>query len=54
MADTLDGYTDEVSNITDALTDDQLSAGGRRVLRAALSQVTVTAANVNAAFGGGE
>lgn len=54
MADTVDGYTDEVSNLTDALTDDELSAGGRRVLRAALAQVTATAAKVTAAFGGGE
>jgi hypothetical protein len=54
MADTVDGYTDEVANLTDALADDQLSPGGARVLRAARTQVTATAAKVNAAFGGGE
>jgi hypothetical protein len=54
MADTVDGYTDEVDNLTEALADDQLSPGGARVLRAALTQVTATAAKVTAAFGGGE
>ena len=54
MADTVDSYTDEVANITEAISDDQLSPGGARVLRAALNQVTATAAKVNAAFGGGE
>ncbi len=54
MADTVAGYDDEVANITEALADDPLSAGGTRVLNAALRQVTATAAKVNAAFGGGE
>jgi hypothetical protein len=54
MADTVDGYTDEVANITDALADDTLSAGGTKVLQAALTQVTATSAKVTAAFGGGE
>jgi hypothetical protein len=54
MADTVDGYTDEVSNITDALADDTLSAGGTKVLRSALTKVTATSAKVTLAFGGGE
>jgi hypothetical protein len=54
MADTVDGYTDEVDNITEALADDQLSPGGGRVLRAALTRVKATAAKVTTAFGGGE
>jgi hypothetical protein len=54
MPDTIDGYTDEVANITEALADDQLSPGGTRVLQAALTQVTATSAKVTAAFGGGE
>jgi hypothetical protein len=54
MADTVAGYDDEVANLTEALADDQLSAGGTRVLQAALTQVTATAAKVTTAFGGGE
>ncbi|MEA2135147.1 MAG: hypothetical protein QOC68_3056 [Solirubrobacteraceae bacterium] len=54
MADTLDGYADEVASISEALADDQLSAGGARVLRPALSQSQATAAKVNLAYGGGE
>jgi hypothetical protein len=54
MADTVAGYDDEVANLTESLADDTLSAGGTRVLNAALRQVTATAAKVNAAFGGGE
>jgi hypothetical protein len=54
MADTVDGYADEVATLTEALADDQLSPGGRRVLTTALAQVQATNAKVIAAFGGGE
>ena len=54
MADTLDGYADEVANLGEARTADTLSTGGRRVLNAAYTQVQNTAATVNAAYGGGE
>jgi hypothetical protein len=54
MADTVTGYDDEVANITEALSDDALSTGGRSVLAAALARSTSTDAKVNAAFGGGE
>ena len=54
MADTLDGYADEVANLTEALEDDTLSAGGQRVLTRALDQVEATHAKINTAFGGGE
>ncbi len=54
MADTVDGYTDEVATLTEALADDTLSAGGKRVLRTALTQSQATQATVTAAFGGGE
>jgi hypothetical protein len=54
MADTVAGYDDEVANLTEALADDTLSAGGKKVLTSALAQSKKTDANVNAAFGGGE
>lgn len=54
MADTVDGYADEVATLTEALSDDQLSVGGRKVLTKALTQVQATNAKVLAAFGGGE
>jgi len=54
MADTVGGYDDEVANFTEALRDDQLSVGGRKVLSAALIQSKATQARVIAAFGGGE
>jgi hypothetical protein len=54
MADTVDSYTDEVSSLTEALADDTLSAGGKRVLQTALTQAQATQATVTAAFGGGE
>jgi hypothetical protein len=54
MADTLDGYTDEVANLQEALNSDALSAGGRRVLTAALTKSQATLAAITAAFGGGE
>jgi hypothetical protein len=54
MADTLDGYTDEVANLTEALADDKLSAGGKAALQTALARSNATLAKINAAFGGGE
>jgi hypothetical protein len=54
MADTVAGYDDEVANLTEALARDQLSAGGKKVLTAALAQSKATQAKVTAAFGGGE
>ncbi len=54
MADTVDGYADEVATLTEALADDSLSTGGRKVLTKALAQVQATNAKVVAAFGGGE
>jgi hypothetical protein len=54
MSDTLAGYDDEVANITEALSDDTLSAGGKGVLSAALTQSQKTDTAINAAFGGGE
>ena len=54
MADTVDGYADEVATLTEALADDQLSVGGRKVLTKALTQVQATNAKVLLAFGGGE
>jgi hypothetical protein len=54
MADTVAGYDDEVANLTEALAVDQLSAGGRKVLTAALNQAKATQAKVADAFGGGE
>jgi hypothetical protein len=54
MADTVAGYDDEVANLTEALAVDQLSAGGKKVLTAALNQAKATQAKVAAAFGGGE
>jgi hypothetical protein len=54
MADTLDGYADEVANITEALADDKLSTGGAGAMRTALARSNATLAKVNAAYGGGE
>lgn len=54
MADTVDGYADEVDNLTEALADDNLSAGGKSSLTAALNRSKATAAKINTAFGGGE
>jgi hypothetical protein len=54
MADTLDGYADEVANLGEAVADDTLSAGGRSALNIALSRSNATLTRVNAAFGGGE
>jgi hypothetical protein len=54
MADTLDGYTDEVANLTEALKVDRLTTSARSALTNALSRSQAAAAKVNAAFGGGE
>jgi hypothetical protein len=54
MADTVAGYDDEVANLTEALASDTLSAGGKKVLTAALNQSKATQAKVAAGFGGGE
>jgi hypothetical protein len=54
MADTVAGYDDEVANISEALANDALSAGGKGVLTAALKQSRATDSKVNTAFGGGE
>ena len=53
-ADTVDGFTDVVANLTEALHDDRLSVAGRTALTNALSRSQATAAKVNVAFGGGE
>ena len=52
MADTVDGYTDEVANITEALRRDVLTPAARDALTKALKRSTATAAKVSAAFGG--
>jgi hypothetical protein len=54
MADTVAGYDDEVANLKEALANDTLSAGGKKVITSALAQSTKTDAAANAAFGGGE
>lgn len=54
MPDILPDFDDEVANFTEALSDDTLSTGGKKVLTAALAQSTKIDAKVNAAFGGGE
>jgi hypothetical protein len=54
MADTVTGYDDEVANLSEALSSDTLSVGGKKVLTAALAQSTKTQAAATAAFGGGE
>jgi hypothetical protein len=54
MPDTLDGYADEVANLTEATADDKLSTGGATALRTALARSNATLAKINAAFGGGE
>jgi hypothetical protein len=54
MADTLDGYTDEVANLTETLQVDQLTTSARSALTNALSRSQAAAAKVTAAFGGGE
>src|SRR4051812_19877987 len=54
MPDTLDGYSDEVANLTEAVADDKLSTGGAAALRTALGRSNATLAKFNTAFGGGE
>jgi hypothetical protein len=54
MADTITGYDDEVANLTEALADDTLSAGGKSVLTSALKQSQAMDTKMNTAFGGGE
>jgi hypothetical protein len=54
MPDTLDGYADEVANLTEAIADDKLSTGGATALRTAWARSNATLAKMNAAFGGGE
>jgi hypothetical protein len=54
MADTATGYDDEVANLTEALKNDKPSAGGTKVLTAALTKSKATQAMFAAAFGGGE
>jgi hypothetical protein len=54
MADSLDGYTDEVANLTEALKVDLLTTSARSALTNALSRSQAAAAKVTAAFGGGE
>lgn len=54
MADTVDGYADEVANLTEALKVDHLTASASAALTNALSRSQAAAAKVTAAFGGGE
>ena len=54
MADTVDGYTDEVANLSEAIADDTLSTGGASALRTALARSKATLTKINNAFGGGE
>ena len=54
MADTATGYDDEVANLTEALKNDKPSAGGTKVLTAALAKSKATQAMFTTAFGGGE
>jgi hypothetical protein len=54
MADSLDGYADEVANLTEALAVDRLSPDGRTALTLALNRAKAAQAKINAAFGGGE
>jgi hypothetical protein len=54
MADTVAGYDDEVANITEAIANDTLSAGAKKVLNSALKQSQAVDAKMTAAFGGGE
>lgn len=54
MADPLDGYTDEVADLTEALQTDQLSAPSQEVVSSALAGSQAAEAKVTAAFGRGE
>jgi hypothetical protein len=54
MADTVDGYADETSNLSEALAADRLTPSARTALTNALARSKATAAKVTTAFGGGE
>jgi pyruvate kinase len=54
MADTVDGYTDETANISEALSSDLLTPAAHTILTDALARSQATAAKVTTAFGGGE
>jgi hypothetical protein len=54
MPDILPDFDDEVANFQEAISDDTLSAGGKKVLTAALAQSQKTDTAMNTAFGGGE
>jgi hypothetical protein len=54
MADSVDGYADEVANLTEALAVDHLATSARAALTNVLSRSEAAAAKVTAAFGGGE
>jgi len=54
MADSLDGYADEVANLTEALNVDRLTTSAQAALQNALTRSQATADKVNAAFGGAD
>jgi len=54
MADSVDGYNDEVANLTEALQVDRLSTSARSALTNALARSQADAAKVVAAFGGAD
>jgi hypothetical protein len=54
MPDVLPDFDDEVANFDEASSDDQLSAGGAKVISKALAQSQATQAKLAVAYGGGE
>ena len=54
MADTLGQYTQEVNQLSTAVTTYRLTSAGKVALNSALTRVRATQAKVNTAFGGGE
>jgi hypothetical protein len=54
MADTVDGYADEVANLTEALQIDHLTPAARASLNRALTRAKATQAKIVAVYGGGE
>jgi hypothetical protein len=54
MADSLEGYADEVANLSEAQKFDRLTTSAREALTNALSRSQAAAAKVNAAFGGAD
>jgi hypothetical protein len=54
MADTLGQYTQEVNQLSTAVSTYRLTSAGKVALDNALTRVRATQAKVNAAFGGGE